>query len=345
MVAIITEPGFQDSGWCNMILDNLVEQLRSKRIPFRYVTEQLPAKVDGYFLIASDNCWIRTTVSALNQAGIYPILICNQAERIPGCIYSCVCSDVKAAMSQLLGLVTAENRTRIAVYGVNPSSVGDLSRVDGLVLGKTKVAKMEVFLNKGSLALCFQDFYAKIDQFDAVICVNNYAAISLCNHLGRIPEHLRIYSCVKSRISDRYSDLVFALDTNADQFGKAAVSLYETLQKNPMLSSMTWQIKPSQISPAATPEIPDLPGISESSFYADEELLQILSADRLLTGADEIDIMLLQGLLSGQGIADLAEKHFLSESTIKYRLKKMENICSKPSREALLTLARKWLKL
>ena len=343
MVTIVTEPGFEHSAWCQMILDNLIEQLRNKRIPFS-MGEDTSAS-DGLFLIASDYGWIRSVVATLNRASINPIVICNQLERIPGCIYSSVCSDINAAMAQLLTAVAEEGRNRVAIYGVNPNSIGDLSRVDSLFLSKTKDIQMEVFLNEQSLEQCFREFSPKADQFDAVICANNYAAISLCRHLGTIPPHLRIYSCVKTQISEQYADQIYSLDTNAAQFGKVAVSVYELLKKNPALSCGSWYVQPLPISKPQATQIPPLPRITEGSFYQDRELQQILSADRLLTCADETDLLLLRGLSAGKSISDLAEDIFLSESTVKYRLKKMESICSVSSREELLHLAREFLKL
>ena len=345
MVTIVTEPGFEHSAWCKTILDNLVEQLRSKRIPFCLAANDPLPLSDGLFLIASDYSWIRSVVIALNQANISPIVICNQLERIPGCIYSSVCSDVNAAMSQLLTMVTAEGRTRVAVYGVNPNSIGDMSRVDSLFLSKAENVEMEIFFNEQSLEQCFRAFSEKVDQFDAVICTNNYAAISLCRHLKKIPSHLRIYSCVKTQISERYRDQIYSLDTNAAQFGKVAVSVYELLKKNPFLSCGTWYVRPLPICENQTSQIPALPPMPDGSFYADTELQQILCADRLLTCADETDFLLLQGLLAGRSISDLAEEIFLSESTVKYRLKKMETICGVFSRDALLHLVQDLLKL
>ena len=98
MISILTEPAYSGSIWCKELLKSLTDRLRQKRIPFCEIFESIENNGDGVFIIASDYNWIKSTVSKLNSAGIKPILICNQAEQIHGCDYSCVCSDINGSI-------------------------------------------------------------------------------------------------------------------------------------------------------------------------------------------------------------------------------------------------------
>ena len=102
MISILTEPAYSGSIWCKELLKSLTDRLRQKRIPFCEIFESIENNGDGVFIIASDYNWIKSTVSKLNSAGIKPILICNQAEQIHGCDYSCVCSDINGSMKYLI---------------------------------------------------------------------------------------------------------------------------------------------------------------------------------------------------------------------------------------------------
>lgn len=346
MVSIITEPGFSGSNWCQTIKESLVEQLRLKRIPFSEENEYVSDGSDGVFLIASDYSFIKTAVNKLNSAGIQPIVICNQHDRIPGCIYSCVCSDVNFSMKELLEVLVKEGVSRIAVYGVNPSSASDISRVDSIYVWKNETVKhLKVFTNDGSLEKCFGSFLPEINSFEAVICVNNYAAVSLVKRLkkaiGGIPEGLKIISCVKTEISDIYAKDIISLNINCEQYGKTAVMLLETLNKNPYLSSVSMFVKPT-FGEAEVKEACDKVDIDFfpiDTFYKDKELIRVLTADKILSAADPTDRLLLKGLVEGRSFIQLSEECFLAESSIKYRIKKLAALCPTKSKKELTEIA------
>ena len=134
MVAIFAEPGYGSSVWGKNLYRSLVRQLRQKRIPFCEITDFCPADTEAVFLIGANLDWTTAAIARLNRAGHQPILLCNQYERIPGCLYSCVCSDVNASMRAVLEELKAQNRTRVALYGMGSSSIADVSRASSLTL-------------------------------------------------------------------------------------------------------------------------------------------------------------------------------------------------------------------
>lgn len=163
MIAILKEPAYSDSIWCKQLLQSFKDRLKQKRIPFHEVSDRVDETDDGVFILASDYHWIKATVTRLNAAGIKPILICNQAEPIHGCDYSCVCSDIGGSMKYLLGELKAAGRTRVALYGMNTSSISDIGRVDGLFAFKDdSFNEMRIFPNNGSLQNCFAEFSESI---------------------------------------------------------------------------------------------------------------------------------------------------------------------------------------
>ena len=88
-------------------------------------------------------------------------------------------------MRRLVELLRGRGHGRIALYGVNPQSVSDESRMDSYLaaLGGED-GRRHVFFNSGSLENCFEQFMARAQQYDAVICANDFAAISLVRRLG-----------------------------------------------------------------------------------------------------------------------------------------------------------------
>ena len=79
-------------------------------------------------------------------------------------------------MRRLVELLRGRGHGRIALYGVNPQSVSDESRMDSYLaaLGGED-GRRHVFFNSGSLENCFEQFMARAQQYDAVICANDFA--------------------------------------------------------------------------------------------------------------------------------------------------------------------------
>lgn len=350
MVAILTEPGYAGSVWGKNLYRSLVQQLRQKRIPFCEIADSCPAEVEAVFVIAANFDWTKAAVSQLNQGGHRPILICNQYERIPGCLYSCVCSDVSASMRDLLGLLKSHKRTRVALYGVGNSSIADLSRANSLFCWLDEsFASMKIFSNEGSLAECFASFYPHCRDFDAVICANDYAAVSLVRQLRqRDPESLRklsVISCAGTRISGFYRENITSLRMNFEPYGRAALYIYECMQRDPFVSGMTVNIKWSpdteaagvrQETELAFPEQQDV-------FYSDPEIRDMLIVDKYLNVSEGVDRDIFAALLQGQTYQMIAEQCFLTEGTVKYRIKRLVQLCGAADKAALLELLGQYL--
>lgn len=348
MVAILTEPGYGCSVWGRNLYRSLVQQLRQKRIPFCEITDFCPADVEAVFLIGSNLPWTGSAIAQLNRGGHQPILLCNQYERIPGCLYSCVCSDVNASMRAVLAALKAKNRTRVALYGMGSASIADVSRASSLFTWLDEdFSSLAVFHNEGSLERCFEEFYCQRQRFDAVLCANDYAAISLVRWLEqRDPEclsDLAVISCAGTVISGYYRDAITSLRMDFEPYGKAALNIYECLRKNPYISGMTvniqWSGSEEEVTKLDTKlTLPE----REDEFYADPEIRRLLILDRYLNLRDPLDRDIFSGLLKGQTYQNVADRCFLTEGTVKYRIRRLVQQCGAGSKGELLELLRQY---
>ena len=356
MVGIIVDSKYSKSFWSKNLYKSLTERLRRKRIPFCDIIDTVDANLDAVFIIASDYEWTTSLIKQLNQNDIEPILICNQAEKLAGCIYSCVCSDINASMRNLLDTLKTNDKTRIALYGINTNSIADISRVDSLFNWKTdnidNFETMRIFNNNGSLINCFYEFFSQIDHFDAAICANDFAAVSLVRNLQHAaPEKLKdfyIISCAKTQISNYYHDRILSLDMNFDQYGKAAVYLYNALKKHTYLSEMTvkvlWSLENNKHA-HNTKKIHLKLKSSKDSFYEDAELNEMLIVDKLLSVAHENDIekKIIDGFLQDLTIEQIAENCFLTVGGLKYRVKKIIHESGAADKAQVISLLKKYI--
>jgi hypothetical protein len=351
MVGILIDSKYSESLWCKCLYESLTERLRQKRIPFCEVFDSIDNELDAIFIIASDREWTISVITQLNKNGIKPILICNQSENLSGCIYSSVCSDINASMKNLLDTLKTKDKTRIALYGINTDSISDISRVDSLLNWRGEhFETMRIFNNNGSLQNCFDEFYAHIDEFDAAICANDFAAVSLVRNLEKTsPDKLKdfyIISCAKTQISNYYNNHILSLNMNFEQYGKAAVYIYNALNKHTYLSEMTvkvlWSFESQNIIPN-TKSISLQLKPSEDLFYKDEELSEMLVVDKLLESADEVDKNIIDGLLNNNTIEQIAENCFFTTSAIKYRIKKIIKDSGAKNKEDVISLFKKYI--
>ena len=347
MVAILIDPKYAKSLWCKNLCHSLTEQLRRRRIPFCEIRDSVPDEYEVVFMIASDYQWIESAIHRLNLAGIQPILLCNQPGHFPGRLYSCVHLNIDAGMRSLLNRLRHTRKRRPTIYGVNPHSVSDLNLVESLLAWRgEEFAPMRVFVNDGSLKRCFEDFYPCVGDFDSVICTNDFAAVSLIRNLrektGRPLRDIGIVSCIKSEISEYYRQDIVSLSFDFEQFGRAAVYVYDSIRKHPYVSNLSvgvnWGTE-EMVRHTARLDFSE----STDAFYQDPELQEMLIVDKLLKASDETDRQIVNDLLDGCSYESITERRFLAEGTIKYRLKKMFAACGTNSREELLRLTRKYI--
>lgn len=349
MVSILLEPNYASSLWCRSIYKGLVESLRQKRIPYCEIFDHYPADSEGVFIIASDYAWIKSALEQFNRAGIQPILLSNQLERIPGYLYSCVASDVNASIKNLMTSLGEAGKLRLAFYGVNENSLSDMGRVNAALTFRHDLGgRVDIFYNHGSLAECYSAFSPRRSEYDGVICPNDVAARSLVNHLEEedpsLLASISILSCAKTALSQD-CPYIQSIDLNLELFGVEAVRIFEQTKKHPHLSSITscilWEF-PARQTPAANPAFPLALPPGEEAFYDDRELSELLILDRFFTHADPTDRQLFRSLVRGESYDTIAEHCFLTESGIKYRVKRLLGASKAESREELLTLLRKY---
>ena len=358
MILIFVEPNYSHSMWCQNLVDGLVAELKLKRLMFQFI-ERLEELVEGsecLYVIGSTGEWVRTVLEASTARGVYPILLCNQAFHELEMTYSTVCSDTNGSMQHLVDALTRSGRTRIALYGVNPHSVSDESREKSFHAATKHQFRENVFINNGSLSTCFSMFQGCVDNYDAVICANDFAAISLVRNLLREnPEQLQrlvIIGCAETRLTEFYNDYVLSIRVNFREYGRAAVMLMEDLRHNPYLShivmAIRWDFSP--LTPvrgftAPEPRYDPAPIMPEprDAFYQDRELEHMLSLERLLNESDQLDRDIITGLLTGASYDQISEKSFVTVSTVKYRIKKMISVSGASGRAELIRRIREYL--
>ncbi len=338
---ILCEKAYYESGWCKQILHGLKNEFKKRRIEYRTIFEIEEIR-QGYacFVIGSDYIWISDAVAKINRLGITPIVIFNQLNHIVSGKYHSVSSDIAGSITALAGWLKKRNKDSICLYGVNPQSVSDMSRNQSYT---GVIREGETFYNNGSLERCFESFAASGKKYDAVICTNDFAAISLVKNLmSRDAEMLKkteIISCSRSSISAYFDKYIKSVNINMTSLGTNAYQVWQAAQKGENISEISltvkWDMEFEHEEINYTEE--DSSG-SVNVFYEDEELNRLMNLDRLVEGLDKTDKIIINLLMEGYTYADISEKCHMSEQCVKYRVKQYSEKCKVKGRREIAEL-------
>ncbi len=355
-IDILTEPSFADSSWCKAINSGLIKTLTRKKLSYQTVFD-VPdgdlSQADHFLiLIASNEAWITEAICKCREQKIHPVLLSAAPRHPMSGIYSTVTSDIRQSMYYLLHYLKKQGRTHPALYGINPSSLPNLTRKDHFLSFTDKKDDTNVYYNNGSLKECFETFLPHINNYDCVICANDYAAISLLKHLKEIgidTSSLLPVSYGGTLLANRYADRLQTISMCYEEYGKAAITICETLSKNHALLYMNLSVKwKIGIGEGWVTDFPDETFLPESetsvdeAFYRDSEIADMLRVEDMLNACDETDRMILSLLLLGKPYEQIAVDCFLALNTVKYRLKKLMEACGVESKKQLLELLNKY---
>lgn len=228
------------------------------------------------------------------------------------------------------------------------SSSTDLQKLQGFT------SREHIYYSNCDLLLCFNEFYNNIDLYEAVICANDYAAISLLQNLKQIAplqvKRLFVISFSNLYITQIYKPSITSVSLNYYEYGKIAVNLYRMLLKNPEISTGTLNVKSIIIPRETTRNIPfsnvnyknQFENFENMDFYKDKEIFDLLTLEKLFLTMNSIDINIIRLLTNGLSYEQISQELFISVNGIKYRLNKLLNACNIKDRKELLNIYKKY---
>ncbi len=352
-IRIIIEPEYQGSFWCKETIKGLSNQAYLRKIQLTEIGEpdirQLKGGRPGEIItiIGTSINWINRIASLIQEKGCLCLLVTGDQNSNELNRTNILLLDYQNSMYTLLSHLRDAGNERIALFGVNPSSYADSVK-------KTYFPwKDDIYYNYGSIANCTEQILDRIENYSAVICVNDTAAVYLLQFLlkrgVRIPDNLHLISFGDSFLSRLMSPSISSVEQDFRVLGEEAVHVCSFLVKNPMLTVNAFIKCPLRIrdstmvdgfppvSDYRSPESPDI------NFYEDEDVVTIQTLNRLLVESDELDMEILQCLLNGDTQEKTAERMNLSLSSLRYRIRKLRTYFPGISQNELLHLIRYYL--
>lgn len=354
---IIVEENYAISVWCREILDGLRSEARKKRITLNFAQdiEESLLKDDekAVMIVGAETEWINQTAHKVKHLGKHPIILSNQHEESFGKGVSRVTDDILGSMTEIMSIFAAKGHGQIALFACNPYSASDcFKRESFLKLGGNEE---DVFLNLGSLEQCFDRFYEKHEKspYGGIVCANDFAAISLVRHLSDAEQSIKttdIISYSDTLIAKCTFPAVSTVSASYKNFGNLAFMITDCIEKSESISEIkimcNWEIKHRETSSPVSiisPKEDYRANEQQANFYDDPHLMEMMRIETLLSQCDETDVAIVDAILKGKTTLEIETSCFIRETAVKYRIKKMKEICNAKSRSELRTILSKYL--
>lgn len=348
----VIEPNIEDISWFKGITGRLSYFASRKR----YTTERfsdadflsVSNENEPVIIIGATYTWLKEQVKKVRALGSHPILVSNQPSGAFKGDYSYVSVDLRATVEDVLTVFKECNKTKTALFGVNPSSLADIGRAEAFT--KNCSAK-DMFFNLQDLETAAKEFIAVMDSYDSVICVNSFAAATLLMQLklaGKREDDLLVASQNYSEILSVYNNII-AVCYNFEEHLEAASNIYKFIKQNSYLSGMRATVKhslilPKGLSKAYHTKAEQDGNLEENNrFFSDEFLKSLSKSELLLKKCDDIDRQIIGLLIKNHKYSFIAEKCFISEYTVKYRIKSMMEICGISSKGEFVEFLNKYM--
>ena len=355
---VIIEESYKKSVWCREIVEGLQKEARKKRTSLNLSTDIGDVERDGgsaVMIVGAETEWLNIAAKAAKNAGKHPIILSNQSDSEVGGGVSRVTDDIFGSMAEIFDIFAKNGKKSVALYAVNPHSASDSFKKEAFL--RLGGIENNIFKNDGSLCSCFDGFYEKhkASHYNGIVCANDFAAISLIRHLrelGENTESIDIISYSDTLISRCTSPAVSTVRANFKSFGQIAFMIVDCIGKSDNISGIRilcdWEIihRETSKNPSSAEKISAyISHDTLGSFYSDPELMEMMRIETLLSQCDETDLDIIRAILEGKKSAEIVECCYLTETAVKYRIKKMKELCLAESRAHLRDILSKYISV
>lgn len=363
LISIVYQPDADTTHWCALYLKGARAEVKRKgdTLALLSLEEALVRfsedKPTCAAILSTSRAWAATAANALSAIGVEPVII-GGASRDNYRHASYVYMDYREATYQLVEYLHRYNRARIALFAVSTDSATDMIKRDAF-LACDQCREQDVFYYTGAdglMAATCENFLAVCQSYDAVICTNDAGAVILMHQLTvagiRIPEDLFLCTFGDMSISTCGSKSLTMARLNCPEIGKQTVAMCRLLTASEDISGISTKIRCELVIGDTTASLPILenalgtvhmPNGGPSDFHKDPSVSRIFQAEKILSACDALDIDLLKLIIRGYRYFDIAEILHVSESTVKYRLKRIISISGFETRDEIIEVMRMFL--
>ena len=349
MVHILIEERYTNNNRLTLIVNGISSVIKKKRMAIKLheKIETLPENAVVVVVIYASLQWVTETIQRLTEKNVHPLLYGVQ-DIDTMYKYSGITYSFTETMYQLTKYVLSQNKGKTAFLGYNDDSMPDKLKKIGVECAVEEAGEdFVVFKNHGNVDNCIRDFLQNGKDVKNIVCGNDSIAVILRTLYPEALEGRKICSCSGLKMSQYVENPYPTTFVDYFEAGKRLAELYlfinksETITPTVMNLEMGICIGKQEISKDGTPKNALVNG-QIVDYYGDKSVREVENLDRMLINSDEMDIKILKGLMDGLSYEQVAEKHYFSPNTVKYRVHLMMKNGGYSSKKELLAEIEKY---
>lgn len=358
MIYYIIDDDYRTYPKYQTIMTSLLSEAKKRRQSMTEILSvaDIPGEdtVPFLFILGDAEEWVKAVIHEANLRNIRSIIFFEFSSLSFPDEYSSVSVRSGARVTLPLHYLSSLGRERTALFGVNPASSLDLSAY--LTFRDTLNSETSVYWLKNSYKSMFEDFFKDILLYDSVICCNAYAAAFLIQNLKEydidFTKDLYVIGIKDSNLSSSMKPSITSLSEGEERFAAAGMSLISSLSRNHGVSEIHVNLDPILRIRDTTGNSPfePLPAAETihikktNLFFDDASAQRLFSMERLLAQCDDIDRKIIDALINGWPYSYISSHFYISETTAKYRIKKMKALCGISSRSEFIRFLKQFLQ-
>ncbi len=353
-VYCLVEPSSAMPIWFSRAIAGLKENCARHRLPLIQLEnltdlDSIEEQTNSVIIISSQNSWTYHAVQALCQHNIMPILLGAIPEEF-GEHVSGVKLARKVFIEKIIEYFLNCGRRRIALVGVNRNASNDAVKAAGFLdcirQYALPLSEQDIYWIDTDISNSVLRVLGNAGKYDAVICSNDYVAVTLLAHARTcgicIPNDLYVVGLGDTLIG-RYTSPTLT-STNENEFyemGRQAFSIWQTIAENPFLTSIVVTVGTEIIARGSTAyscadePLTHFSPSSEPTISIGQESQTVRSLENCLRGCDDVDLQILRSILCGKSNEQIENEMFLAHSSLYYRLHKLYQVANVSNRDEL----------
>lgn len=372
MVGVICEPGFETVFLTKQQYCNITTEFKRRRIKysvFEKICDINNWKGIGQIVILAighTKAWCNYVVERCNTINLRVIIVGNYFPDTADGIFSCVISDVRNSAIDIYNYFTVYDKKKVILYGVNTFSDFDL-KLETEMLKIYPKEDLYVIRKEGNKEQVINSFFDVYNQYNAVVCTNDYDAVELlCEIKKRNPAFLSrsfLVSFSNTLLSLLYSPSVTTFYESTTENTKNVIKLYYMLIQNPEISNINLYVREklkiretthyrpyssaefSHSSAALINDTEDWNHINcvEDSVDTSKVVTELHKIENMILVFDKVDFSILFLFLNKKTTTEISDILYISRGSVRYRLNKMLEKLGLSSKEEMAELISRYI--
>lgn len=350
-IYVVSEQSGLDGFWVSDILKGIKSEADKKNLPIREIflpDDSADTKDEDIVLaVGHTRGWLEQAAYRIKRGGMRAIVVNADPTSGISNASAFVCFDYSAAMAELADYLKYCGKIRVAFVGCGGRlSFESKRRAFEEAAGERGLHyKTYRFPNISEMVPAL---VREHNSFDAVVCSRDAEAFHLISAFKKrrifVPDDMYVVGIGGDTMSAAAAPSITTIHTDFQKLGTAAVKVQRFLSQNLEDGSAVVKIQCPLIIRGTTenktaPHNHEAPATRRTGYRVDNDYLNYLSAEQLVRNCDSTDRSILLHLSKGKNMAEIAEELFISQSSVKYRVKKMLCVANIADRRGLIKIA------